>query len=216
MTNKLFKAAVLLVLLSLPFGTADAKKMKAVNLGLSVKWATCNVGASSPEQYGNYYAWGETSPKSEYTWKSLKWCGDAGGNSFSKYNTKENYGPVDNLKKLQPADDAARAALKGKWRTPTREEWNELREKCQWEWTEVKGVKGYKITGPSGKSIFLPACGLRSNDYVTNDGKMGCYWSSSLYESSPYSAYHIYFNSSSIYTDEDSYRHYGYSVRAVK
>ena len=215
MTNRIVKAAVLLVLMVMPFGTVSAKKMKAVDLGLSIKWAPCNVGANSPEDFGNYYAWGEIAPKAEYSWKTLRFCGDAGGNSFSKYNTKERYGAVDNLVQLELADDAARANLRGKWRMPTMEEWKELREKCEWEWTEVNGVKGYKVTGPSGKSIFLPCAGLMSNTSVVREGVQGCYWSSSLYPDSPYSALEVYFNSSSIYTDEESYRSYGLSIRAV-
>ena len=173
------------------------------------------MGASAPEQFGNYYAWGEIAPKAEYSWKTLRFCGDAGGNSFSKYNTKERYGATDNLLQLEPADDAAHTILRGNWRMPTREEWKELREKCQWEWTEVNGVKGYTVTGPSGKSIFLPCAGLMSNSSVVRAGTQGSYWSSSLYADYPYSAYDIYFNSSNIYIDEDSYRSYGLSVRAV-
>ena len=215
MTNKLFKAAALVLLLSVPFGTVSAKKMKAVDLGLSIKWAPCNVGASAPEQFGDYFAWGEIVPKAEYSWKTLRFCNDAGGNSFAKYNTKERYGATDNLLQLEPADDAARAVLRGNWRMPTREEWKELREKCKWEWAEVNGVKGYTVTGPNGNSIFLPAAGLMSNSSAVRAGTQGCYWSSSLYENYPYSAYEIYFNSSNIYLDEESYRSYGLSVRAV-
>ena len=215
MTNKFFKAALLAIMVTVPFVTVSAKKMKAVDLGLSIKWAPCNVGASSPEEYGDYFAWGEIAPKAEYSWKTLRFCGDAGGNSFSKYNTKEHYGPVDNLLELELADDAARKNLKGKWRTPTREEWAELREKCEWEWTELNGVKGYKVTGPSGKSIFLPCAGIMSNTSPVNAGVRGVYWTASLYPSSPSSAYEFNFGSGGIYTDEESYRSYGLTIRAV-
>ena len=215
MTSIVFNAMSLLALLLLPIGTVSAQKMKAVDLGLSIKWAPCNVGASSPEQYGDYFAWGETAVKEDYSWKTLKYCGDAGGNSFTKYNSKERYGAVDNLVQLEPSDDAAHVMMKGKWRIPTKEEWKELKEKCTWEKTEVNGVKGYNVTGPSGKSIFLPSGGLKSNTSSVNAGVIGNYWSSTLYTSHPYSGYCIYFNSSGIYMDEESYRHYGLTIRAV-
>lgn len=137
----------------------------AVDLGLSVYWATCNVGASKPEEYGNYYAWGETEPKSEYTWINYKFriSGDNYQNvKLSKYNTQESYGAIDNKTVLDLEDDVAHVKLGGNWRMPTIDEWRELEDYCTWTWTNSyngSGVKGRIITGPNGNSIFLPAAG---------------------------------------------------------
>lgn len=134
---------------------------KAVDLGLSVKWADRNLGAPTPEEYGEYYGWGETSPKSDYDWSTLKYCTDGEGRHFNKYvpSDKSKYwsgsGSPDNKTRLDLSDDAARAKLVGKWRIPTKAEWEELKEKCKWSWTG----SGYMVTGPNGRSIFLPAAG---------------------------------------------------------
>ncbi|MDY4512770.1 MAG: hypothetical protein SPE10_04900, partial [Paludibacteraceae bacterium] len=109
-----------------------------VDLGLSVKWATCNVGASKPEEYGNYYAWGETTTKSTYNWSTYKWC-NGSKTTLTKYNTSSSYGTVDNKTVLELADDAARANWGGAWRMPTDAEWTELRENCTWTWITKNG-----------------------------------------------------------------------------
>lgn len=132
-----------------------------VDLGLSVKWATCNVGASKPEGYGNYYAWGETSTKSKY----------------SESNSKTYRKQMSDIKGNSQYD-AARANWGGTWRLPTRAELEELKNKCTWTWTAQNGVKGYKVTGPNGNSIFLPAAGYRSGSSLDNAGLNGYYWSS--------------------------------------
>ena len=189
-----------------------------VDLGLSVKWATCNIGAESPEGYGDYFAWGETSPKSDYEWETYKFrtSGDSYDNvKFSKYNTDIDYGPIDTNTTLDLIDDAARTNWGGSWRMPTSAEQDELREKCTWTWTTLNGIKGYKVTSKgNGNSIFLPAAGYRGGTSVYDAGSIGFYWSSSLRSDRPYRAYYLYFNSD--FVDWfNSNRYEGYPVRAV-
>ena len=180
-----------------------------VDLGLSVKWATCNVGASSPSDYGSYFAWGETTPKSEYSWASLRYCADNSGDTFTKFNN------VDNKSRLELGDDAARANWGGSWRMPTDAEWSELRQKCTWIWTEQGGKKGYKVTSKvNGNSIFLPAAGDRYDTSLRGEGLYGYYWSSSLYADYPGYAWYVYFSSDYVYRYYYS-RYFGYSVRPV-
>lgn len=133
-----------------------------VDLGLSVKWATCNVGASRPENYGNSYAWGELKKKKEYTEKN-----------------NSTYGKKMNDISASSQYDVARNAWGGKWRIPTKSEMEELKNKCTWTWTTRGGCKGYKVTGPNGNSIFLPAAGYREMSSLFIDGKGGYYWTSS-------------------------------------
>ena len=150
-----------------------------VDLGLSVKWATCNVGATEPEEYGYYFAWGETKPKSTYYyhWETYKLC-NGKEYSLTKYNNRRNYGTIDNKTVLEAADDAATANWGGSWRMPTDVELTELCEQCTWTWTTQNGVKGFNVTSKSnGNSIFLPAAGYcfgTSFDYV---GEQVFYWS---------------------------------------
>ena len=191
-----------------------------VDLGLprGTKWATCNVGATSPEGYGDYFAWGETSPKSNYTWETYKFrtSGDSYENvKFNKYNTSSNHGTIDNKTTLEISDDAARANWGGTWRMPTRAEQDELRDNCTWTWTTQNGVNGYKVTSKTnGNSIFLPAADNRYGTSVVNVGSYGYYWSSSLDESYPYNAYYFFFNSGGVDWYSDG-RYYGHTVRAV-
>ena len=185
-----------------------------VDLGLSVKWATCNVGASKPESYGDYFAWGETSPKSYYDWSTYKWC-NGSSRSLTKYCTDSDYGTVDNKTQLELSDDAARANWGGSWRMPTYDEFTELRTKCTWTWTTRNGVKGYEVTSKAnGRSIFLPAAGYRIVSSLGNAGSYGYYWSSSLYTDYPYRAMYVSFGLSLVYCDDDS-REGGQSVRPV-
>lgn len=134
-----------------------------VDLGLSVLWADCNVGADSPQETGARFAWGETAPKiyySEYNYKYMKAFKDQNKWWYSKYTTTDEDPYVDGLTRLSAEDDAARANWGGKWRMPTKEEYKELYEKCEWTLDSVNGVKGYRITskvpGYTDKSIFLP------------------------------------------------------------
>lgn len=149
-----------------------------VDLGLSVKWATCNVGASSPEEYGDYFAWGEIEPKEVYDWSTYKY---GSYDSLTKYNTDSSYGTVDNKTTLDLSDDAARANWGGNWRMPTDTEILELIDNCTWTWTTQNGVYGCKVTSyKNGKSIFLPATGWRIDSGLHDAGSHGHYWSSSL------------------------------------
>ena len=187
-----------------------------VDLGLpsGTKWATCNVGATAPEEYGDYFAWGEITTKSSYNWSTYKWCnGDY--NNLTKYNTDSGYGTVDNKTTLTLADDAARANWGGKWRMPTNDEWGELIDECAWTWTTLNGVNGYEVKSKAnGNTIFLPAAGYRYNDNLYYAGILGFYWSSSLNTDSPDDAWYVYFNSGNVCGD-DSGRYRGQSVRPV-
>ena len=186
---------------------------QAVDLGLSVKWASCNVGATKPEEYGDYFAWGEVKPKSVYDWSTYKYC-NGSANTLTKYNSYSSYGRVDNKSTLEAQDDAATANWGGAWRMPSKAEQDELRTKCKWVWTTLNGVNGYKVTGPNGNSIFLPAAGYMNGSSLFNAGSFGDYWSSSLRTDSPYGAYNVLFFSD--YVDWGSnYRYYGLSVRPV-
>jgi hypothetical protein len=185
-----------------------------VDLGLSVKWATCNVGATKPEEYGDYFAWGETQPKDYYDWSTYKWC-NGSYNTLTKYNNSSSYGTVDNKTQLELSDDAARANWGGSWRMPTRAEQDELRENCTWTWTTQNGVNGYKVTSKkNGNSIFLPAAGCRYDSSLYGAGSSGYYWSSSLYTDDPYYAYDLLFDSVSV-DWYGNYRYFGFTVRPV-
>ena len=166
-----------------------------VDLGLSVKWATTNVGAISPEDYGDYFAWGEVEPKTRYY--------------------KSDYLYVANSTTLPLINDAARVNWGGNWRMPTKDEIIELCEQCTWTWTILNGVNGYKVTSKqNGKSIFLPAAGYRYDTLFDEVGSRGRYWSSSLSTDVSY-ALHMYFLSSGSMDCGSQSRYYGYSVRPV-
>ena len=196
-----------------------------VDLGLSVKWATHNVGATSPEEYGDYYAWGETNTKSDYSWSTYKYC-NGSSSTLTKYCNNSNYGNegfTDTKTTLDPADDVAYVKWGGNWRMPTLEEQDELRNNCTWTWyssgnSEFGGVAGYKVTsnkaGYTDRFIFLPAAGYRYDTNLVGVGAGGNYWSSSLDTDSPYYAWYINFISS--YVSAYNYRRYdGLSVRPV-
>lgn len=185
-----------------------------VDLGLSVKWATMNVGASKAEDYGSYFAWGETTTKTTYNWSTYKYC-NGSYDSLTKYNTNSSYGTVDNKTQLELSDDAAHVNWGGAWRMPTDAEMTELRENCTWTWTTQNGVNGYKVTSKTnGNSIFLPAAGYRDYSDLSNAGSYGDYWSSSLFTDGPYDAWNVYFYSSNVYGGYVN-RYYGFSVRPV-
>ena len=196
-----------------------------VDLGLSVKWASCNLGASKPTDYGCYYQWAGTTDVSD-TGIKLGWSncpyhtGSSSSSGWTKYNTIESYGTVDNKTVLESMDDAASVALGGKWRMPTDAEWFELRnaDNCSWTWTSIDGVNGYKVqskkSGYTDNWIFLPVAGYRYGDYFDNVGSDGYYWSSSLFTDRTYNAFCMSFNSSGV-SNHNTFRSYGRSVRPV-
>ena len=186
-----------------------------IDLGLSVKWATMNVGATSPEDYGGYYAWGETEEKENYDWSTYKWC-NGSYDRMTKYCTNILYGTVDNKTVLDPEDDVAHVKWGGSWRMPTKAEQDELRNNCTWTWTTQNGVVGYTVTGPNGNSIFLPAAGCRYGAEVNYGGSYGYYWSSSLGSSDNSSlACDLYFSRGHYYWNDYGSRCDGLSVRPV-
>ena len=181
-----------------------------VDLGLSVKWATKNVGADSPSDYGDYFAWGETRPKSSYTWSNCFDCLDDEGKSWGTYK-------IGGKTRITPTSghDTARENWGGSWRMPTDAENEELCNKCTWTWTSQGGHEGYKVTGPNGNSIFFPAAGWRSGtgrDYV---GQLGYYWSGTLSSLGSDYAHGLLFYSSSHSTGSGRGRSFGQSVRPV-
>ena len=182
------------------FPTITENEYGYVDLGLSVKWALFNVGATKPEDYGGYYAWGETSTKSSYTWENYRFCtcDEYMNIEFSKYNTDSAKGTVDNKVILDLSDDVAHQEWGGSWRIPTDDEITELINNCTWTMTTQNGVNGYKVTsnksGYTDRSIFLPAAGFRSDtDIEPNVGYLCEYWSSSLATLGPYDAFDICF-----------------------
>ncbi len=210
----------------------DYSVPEAIDLGLSVKWASFNLGASKPEEYGDYFAWGETEPyyepgyaqsdspvwkagKSEgYNWSSYKWC-NGSENTLAKYNYVDSYGTVDNKTVLDTENDAAHENWGGSWRMPTDKECEELMSECSWTWTSENGVEGEKVTGPNGNSIFLPAAGFRLDTSLYNAGFWGGSWSSSLdTDRLPQYAYLVFFHSGYVGSG-GSDRYFGLSVRPV-
>ena len=200
------------------FATAAINGHEYVDLGLpgGTLWATCNVGASKPEEYGNYYAWGETRTKEDYSWSTYKWC-NGSHDKITKYCSNSSYGRVDNKRKLELSDDVARKQWGSTWRLPTKAEFEELlnENNCTWTWTTQNGIKGYKVTSKkNGNSIFLPAAGGRDGTSLNNQGIRGYYWSSTPHESNSSGAYGLYFYSGFHCTNLYS-RYRGLSVRPV-
>ena len=179
--------------------TACVKSHEYVDLGLpsGIKWATCNVGANAPEEYGDYFAWGEIIPKESYTEDNCLTY----GKSMTDISGNSQY-------------DAATANWGGAWRMPTKAEQQELLNNCTWEWTTLNDVHGYKVTGPNGNSIFLPAAGFRSGTSSFDVGSGGRYWSSTPTVDDGDCAWDLYFGSGNYCWCWD-YRYYGQSVRPV-
>lgn len=181
------------------FTSVKVSGHEAVDLGLSVKWATCNVGASSWEKEGNYYAWGETSTKTEYNRENYKWgtpyynyYGDIIGLKYIKYCTDSDYGTVDNKTTLDAYDDAATVNWGTKWRMPTEEEFQELWEKCTTIYATRNGVDGVYYLAKNGNYIFLPETGNKRDDYKYSGVD---YWTSSLYDYDDSEAWYFDFSS---------------------
>ena len=194
--------------------TAEFATITTVDLGLTsgTLWATCNVGAVNTWDYGNYYAWGETQTKSSYEWDNLKYCTYNSGLTFSKYKYS------DTLTILEPIDDAATTWIGADYSTPTEDDWNELKNYCEWEWTtnyEGHNTAGYIIYKAKSHDthIFLPAAGWQGT-YFYNEGEYGCYWSS-LRGDSQNNGYYCTFDCRNVSVSEMR-RCDGYSVRPVR
>ncbi len=217
----------------------------AVDLGIVMKredgstyklyLAECNLSesgfVSSQEEFGGYFAWGETKVEysslnpltwkeeneHHYYWTSYKWCKGT-DNTLTKYNTNSEYGAVDNKTSFRDydyEDDAARKILGGVWRTPSEAEWLELLAKCTWEWTSQNKVTGSKVTGPNGKTVFLPAAGHIDYDQLRNVQSYGEYLSSTLVTDNPRRSPKLYFDLYGNHRMFTSYRSSGFSVRPV-
>lgn len=178
----------------------------AVDLGLSVKWACCNIGADSPEEFGGYYAWGDPVEKDSCIWENYKWYNDEG--DLYKYTD------ADGKTTLEPEDDTAQALWGDEWRTPTLAEMQELMERCTWTWCTVNGVHGYRVSG-NGNSIFLPAAGSQYKDLFTSQGTQGCYMSATLYSDDKGYQVCMGFNKKDRYAI-NSDRYDGHTIRPVK
>ena len=161
--------------------TDDFPQHDYVDLGLpsGTLWATMNIGASSPEEYGDYFAWGEIAPKEDYTWETYKWC-DGTTRSLTKYCLDSYYGLVDHKYILEPADDAAYMNWGPSWRMPTREQLIELGEYGTWQSTSINGINGYLVTGPNGNTLFFPKTGYYDGSTLQLTGYYSFYWSGTL------------------------------------
>ena len=204
------------ILLTMP---PDTHKWVDLGLPSGTLWATCNVGANSPEEYGDYFAWGETAPKDYYDWSTYKWR-NGSENTLTKYCTQSGYGYngfVDNKTELDPEDDAACVNWGTSWRMPTLEQIQELCNTCSWQWTLLNGVSGQLVTGPSGNTLFFPAAGYRLGDSLGSVGLWGTYLSRILYSSDPSLAYYLGCDEGQWgYWDYSGFRRIGLSVRAVR
>ena len=191
-----------------------------VDLGLpsGLLWAVCNVGADNPEDYGDYFAWGETQPKDSYDWSTYQYC-NGSENTLTKYCNSSSHGYngyTDDLTTLLPEDDAATANWGGDWRMPTQAEWEELINNTTHVWTTQNGVNGRLFTASNGNSLFMPAASYNEWGY-TIPGFEGFYWSSSLgILSNSIGAYSFVFNSDDNYNIPMYDRCLGFSVRAVR
>lgn len=191
---------------------------QAVDLGLpsGLKWASCNVGADNPEEYGDNFAWGETETKTEYSIRTYVHCNGT-YNTLTKYNYNPDYGVVDNIMVLESIDDAATVNWGDNWRMPTYEEMKELLDSCIWIFTSYNGQRGNVVIGPNRKSIFLPNAGVYCDDtFYGGDGRRGHYWTSTLGTDQPWDTWYLDAPSESHYLQDDfNYRRCGLSVRPV-
>jgi len=204
-------------LLAMSSGPQDEHDWVDLGLPSGTLWATRNIGANSPEDYGDYFAWGETAPKDYYEWITYKWC-NGSYDTMTKYWTDSNYGYngfVDNKTELDPEDDAAYVNWGPSWRMPSKEQQDELRINCTWTWTTRNGVNGRLVTGTNGYTIFLPAASEWSGESPDYVGTEGVCWSRTLYSDSPEDAYYLFFTSERVGWHEFSRKH-GTTVRAVR
>lgn len=164
------------------FSSAQSKH-QYVDLGLSVKWATCNIGADKPEDHGDYFSWGETENKRINNWETYRFT-EGDKNVISKYCSNSQYGwheLADSLSALEPEDDVAHAKWGGSWRIPTKAQMKELIDNCTWTWTTRNEINGYLVTGKkpgyTNRSIFIPVTGTYDDGKIFNPTKSGHYWS---------------------------------------
>ena len=201
-------------------GSASSTTHEYVDLGLpsGTLWATYNIGATKPEEIGEYYSWGETETKDFFNWSTYKWCiSNNGGLDFlTKYNSGHRYnGKIDNLQTLLSQDDVASAKWGSEWRMPTNEEFQELLDNCQYNWAEYKGVYGAKFTASNGNSMFLPVGGYYESSTIYDTNSRGFYWSSSLLNDYEFCALNVYFRSEGVGMNAGN-RRLGFPVRSVR
>ena len=227
--KKFTKALAAIMLMTAVVFTVGCKKDNAdgddtvtghtyVDLGLpsGTLWATCNVGATTPEGYGDYFPWGETEPKTIYKWSTYKYC-NGSFNQLTKYCSDTIYGYngfTDTLTVLQPSDDVATVNWGDGWCMPTFDQWLELNQNTTNTWTTQNGVNGKLFTASNGNSLFLPAAGYRRDDELNLVGEYYYYWSSSLSMDFPDSAWGFDLDAVDYYMSRDN-RCFGHSVRAV-
>lgn len=196
------------------------------DLGLSVNWATCNVGSRSPEDYGDYFAWGETYTKSFYNRMTYRFSGESNDfMSFSKYLGKSQTNtPGDSV--LFFTDDVAHKQWGKPWRMPTKKEIKELVDSCNWSFDDLNGVKGcWAVSKVNGNKIFFPLAGYIYNDSIADIGKSGKYWASELRPDMCFEAYQLWLSyndalaemrgQKNVFLSDDGYREYGRTIRAV-
>lgn len=219
----------LIILMALALGLSvsaqqtcpDNNHPHAIDLGLpsGTKWACCNVGATSPEQYGSYVAWGETKSKTDYSWNSYQW--GSGKGQTTKYCNNSSFGKdgfTDSKTTLEVADDAARSNWGRQWHTPTSADFQELIENTTSEWIDGgdgKGVSGRIFKSSNGKSLFFPAAGYRNGTSLHEANLCGDYWSKSLNIGTPNRASTLYFNSEDVDVYYYSNRGHGHVIRPV-
>lgn len=209
------------------------KTSQAIDLGLpsGTKWAEWNIGASSPEQYGNYYAWGEVSPKADYSWATY-FDSDSKGEHFKTYFIDNKNNNIGKYSVVMTNRDVAHVKWGGDWHIPTADQFGELEKQCKWERHKLRGVWGVKVTGPNGNSIFLPAAGFMHRRTVNEKGETCIYWSGDLlsserrklFEEKKFDVYDyasglgicIPPNEDLLIYHAEIYRRRGHSIRAVK
>lgn len=193
-------------------GTIDGHDYVDLGLPSGTKWATCNVGANRPQDYGDYFAWGETQSKSVYNWENYQFCNTDNGRVLTKYNGS------DHLTELQVEDDAAKVNWGNDWCIPTYEQWEELINNCTVTWTKKNGTRGCLVKGLNGNSIFLPAAKARwqdgYTDYAVWVGEYGSYWTKKLYTGYSWEAWTLFLDFEDFKMEEE-YRGDGRSIRPV-
>ena len=203
-----------------PTGTLNGHDWVDLGLPSGTRWATCNVGSTTPEGYGDYFAWGETTSNEDYSWSTYRYC-NGSYTTLIKYCNDSSYGNngfTDELTTLDASDDVATANWGAGWRMPTNDELEELQTNCTMTWITQNEVSGYLFSGSNGNSIFMPAAGQQLGDtpnYVDLYGSYGHYWSSSLNAAVPSYAWNFYFNSGFYSVQQTTSRCAGLTVRPV-